>query len=258
MIAIAMLPAALTCGRRSAVLRAGAAAALALAPARGGRAADGGGGGALASATFSAGDARFLQPAFDEIVYLGVRSSEVGAVRLADGSELPALRVVYDPTRVRYRRVLGAFWRAIDPTRAAGEGQFGIVGPSVIWAASEAERADAVESLRRLDASGLFRGRRIATEVRLLPAPEASAARGGAADGALLPSWVPAPAAAQCWYRAQPQAYAKARVDTGRDAWFDRTYRPVKTTACDGGVCGFVTFPCSDENGCLAVMNGSW
>jgi hypothetical protein len=46
-------------------------------------------------------------------------------------------------------------------------------------------------------------------------------------------------------------------------------YKPYKTTDCKvvdesafggpkGSVCGFVIFPCSDENGCKEVLNGAW
>jgi hypothetical protein len=46
-------------------------------------------------------------------------------------------------------------------------------------------------------------------------------------------------------------------------------YKPYKTTDCKvvdetafggpkGSVCGFVIFPCSDDNGCKDVLNGTW
>lgn len=228
------------CSRRTALLRAGAAAGAALlAPTRSSHAE---GAASTASACFSAGDARFLQPAFDEIKYLGVQWSEVGSMRLAEGSSLPAIRVQYDPSRVGYKRIVGAFLRAVDPT---AEGQFGAAGPgSVIWASTEAERADAAGALARLGASGLYRGRPIATEVRLSPD--------------LSGLWAAGAEAEQGWYMRQPQAYAKARAQTGRERWFEQAFRPIKTTACDGRVCGYVLFPCTEDNGCLAVMNGSW
>ena len=55
----------------------------------------------FAIATFSAGDARFLQPVFDEIKYLGVKSTTVGVLS-SPGSERPleALRVAYDPKKL--------------------------------------------------------------------------------------------------------------------------------------------------------------
>jgi peptide methionine sulfoxide reductase MsrA len=232
------------CGRRAALAHAAAATASALlAPAH---AADNAP--AEASAFFTAGDARFLQPAFDDIRYLGVRSTLVGSLHAADGAELPALLVSYDPAKLTYKRLLGAFWRGHDPTRSAAQGQFGSAGPSVIWASSEAELKTAQESRRRLEASGLFRGRAIETEVRAID-------RGGALDSRL---WTAAADSEQEWYRRQPQAYDKLRAQSGRSGWFERTYRPIKTTACEDNVCGYVYFPCSDENGCSAVMQGKW
>lgn len=227
-------------GRRLALLHAGAAAGVALLVPLRSDASDGGG-----VATFTAGDPRFLQPAFDEIKYLGVQGSEVGTVDV-DGVLLPAIRVRFDTNKVRYKRIVGAFLRAIDPT--AEKSQFGVPGSSIIWVSNEEERAEAAGAVRRLDASRLFK-RPIATEVRLQVDTQAGVAALG---------WMAAPEADQSWYLKEPQAYAKARSQTGRAAWFEQAYRPIKTTACDGAVCGYVIFPCSDENGCLSVMNGSW
>ena len=71
-----------------------------------------------------------------------------------------------------------------------------------------------------------------------------------------MPRDRPGPPADQKWY--QTDAAAAARRKTGRDAWFSKAYDPVTTTACEGSVCGYVYFPCSAENGCLAVMNGDF
>mmetsp|Transcript_27376 Transcript_27376/g.80518 ORF Transcript_27376/g.80518 Transcript_27376/m.80518 type:complete len:200 (+) Transcript_27376:1-600(+) len=198
------------------------------------------------TATFSAGDPRFLQKAFDSIKYLGVTFTQVGNIAIGGESPMPAILVTYDSGRISYKRLLGTFWRNVDPTRTAQQGQFGGAGPTVIWASSEAEREVAAESKRRLEASGLFKRAPLVTEVRLLPDVERDSAwqAGGEID--------------QEWYSKDPKAFEKALASTGRRDFFDRTYRPVKTTACEGSVCGYVYFPCSDENGCLAVMNGSW
>ncbi len=229
--------------------RAAAAAAIATAPPSVARA-DGGGDGlaadGLAVAYFSGGDARFLQKAFDDIAYKGVVETTVGA--LADGTR--AVRVRYKPARLTYKRLLGSYWRAVDPTKTAEQGQFGDRGPefrTVVWPADAAERASALESMRRLDASGLFKragpwSPTIVTEVETL--------------GARGAGFEPGPPADQKWY--QTDAAAAARRKTGRDAWFSKAYDPVTTTACEGSVCGYVYFPCSAENGCLAVMNGDF
>ena len=94
----------------------------------------------LATAYFSAGDPRFMQPVFDEVKYKGVKKCEVGTL-----GDVPAVRVSYDPAKVSYKYVVGTFWRSCDPTSAE---QFG-EGPSsatVIWATEE-QVADTTESL---------------------------------------------------------------------------------------------------------------
>ncbi len=47
----------------------------------------------LAIAYFTSGDPRLLQPALDEVKYLGVVQTAVGSLRGADGDMFPALRV---------------------------------------------------------------------------------------------------------------------------------------------------------------------
>ena len=49
----------------------------------------------LATAYFSAGDPRFMQPVFDEVKYKGVKKCEVGTL-----GDVPAVRVSYDPAKV--------------------------------------------------------------------------------------------------------------------------------------------------------------
>ena len=205
--------------------------------------------GDLAVATFSAGDPRFLQPGFDEIRYLGLKSSEVGKL---DG--IPTLRVSYDPAKLTYKRLVGSFWRSCDPT--AKDSQFGMPGPTIIWTANDEERAIAEESKRRLQLATqytsstfgpMYKGRPIQTEIRGLP------------DAA----WEAAPDEDQAWYKSDPKAYEQARKKTGRTKWFEDAFKPVTVTACQrseegGSVCGFVYFPCSEENGCSAVTKGAF
>jgi hypothetical protein len=52
----------------------------------------------------------------------------------------------YSASKLPYKRLVGAFWRAHDPTRTASEGQFGVAGPSIIWAAGSAETDAATKS----------------------------------------------------------------------------------------------------------------
>jgi len=159
-------------------------------------------------------------------------------------------RVTYDPRKVTYQRVLGNFWRSCDPTR---DDQFGTRGPAIVWTSSASQQSLAEESRRRLQLSTeyrsptfgpMFKGRPIVAEIR-----------------ALAGEWVPAPEQ-QDFYLNDAKAYEAARKKTGRAKWFEEEYKPVTVTACqkekqdsgtEGTVCGFVYFPCNDENGCSAV-----
>ena len=55
---------------------------------------------------------------------------------------------------------------------------------------------------------------------------------------------------------------SKAHKKTGRTKFFEEEYKPVTVTACqnngEGAVCGFVYFPCNEENGCTAVTKGEY
>mmetsp|Transcript_143423 Transcript_143423/g.275457 ORF Transcript_143423/g.275457 Transcript_143423/m.275457 type:complete len:340 (-) Transcript_143423:197-1216(-) len=206
----------------------------------------------LAVAYFTAGDPRFLERGFDQIKYKGVKRSEVGSLVTAEGS-IPAIKVFYKSEKVSYKRVLGAFWRSIDPTDAAK--QFGVAGPSIVWTASDEEQAAAEASRSRLDASTryqsstfgpMFKGKPIKTEIRPLAG-----------------EWQVGKEADQGWYLKEDDAYQKALKKTGRGEWLEEAYKAVTVTACQTGqegggkVCGYVYFPCSEENGCTAVMNGN-
>ena len=206
----------------------------------------------LSTAVFSAGDARFLQPVFDEIKYRGVKRCEIGAIILPEET-IPSIRVTYNSKKLSYKGVVGAFWRACDPT--AGSGQFGVSCSTIVWVDGDEQRAIAEQSRERLNLATqftsntfgpMFKGRPIQTEIRTLAG-----------------YWDTGPDADQNWYLNEPKAYEQARKKSGRARFFEDEYKPVTVTACQkidekGGVCGFVYFPCSDENGCTAVMNGNW
>jgi hypothetical protein len=211
----------------------------------------------LSTAIFSGGDPRFLQPGFDEIKYLGVKKTEVGSITTSDGTTIPALKVLYKPEKLSYQRVVGAFWRVVDPTRTAEQGQFGAPGPTIIWVSDDAQRTAAEKSAALLQKSTqfssptfgpMFKGLPLRTEIRPL----------------LGSTWDSGPDSDQAWYLNEPKAFEAARKKSGRAKWFDDAFKPVTVTACQkedpksGNVCGFVYFPCSDENGCTAVLNGAF
>ena len=81
-----------------------------------------------------------------------------------------AVKVIYDPSRISYERLLEVFWRNIDPTDPYGQfadrgGQY----KTAVFYLNEWQRELAEESKRRLELSGIFDGP-IVTEI--LPAKE--------------------------------------------------------------------------------------
>ena len=180
--------------------------------------------GGVETAYFSGGDPRLLAPAFDAL--LGVFSAETGTMK--DGTK--ALSVSYDPTVASYGRLLGQYWRAIDPT--AAQGQFAEEGAqfrTVIYPTDKRERKTAEASLRKLEETGLFGfyagnklvGKRVATEVAILPL-------GGEREYGFVED------AEQNWAKKNAGAYKKALEESGRNAWFATTYQTSGMFAADG------------------------
>ena len=160
-------------------------------------------------AFFSGGDPRVLAPAFDAV--RGVFTAETG--KMTDGTL--CLRVTYDPTTVSYGRLLGQYWRAVDPTVPAAEGQFGDTGAAfrtAIWPTTKREAAIARTSRQRLDELGLFGERRVLTDVVALPFSGAQA-YGFVED------------AKQDWAKGNKDEFAKKLESSGRSAFFEATYQ---------------------------------
>lgn len=68
------------------------------------------------------------------------------------------VEVTFDPDVISYRELLGWFWRLHDPTTLNRQGaDEGTQYRSAIFYHSEAQEADARESLRLADASGTFK-----------------------------------------------------------------------------------------------------
>ncbi|WP_297418056.1 peptide-methionine (S)-S-oxide reductase MsrA [Thermococcus sp.] len=81
-----------------------------------------------------------------------------------------AVKVIYDPEKISYERLLEVFWKNIDPTDSGG--QFADRGEqyrTAIFYFNEEQKKLAEESRRRLELSGIFKGQ-IVTEI--LPASE--------------------------------------------------------------------------------------
>jgi methionine-S-sulfoxide reductase len=129
-----------------------------------------------------------------------------------------AVRVTFDPARISYAQLVERFWRSIDPTDAGG-----VIrdrGPSyttAIYVASNAQRQAAEASKARLEASGLLKGRRVATPV--LPAQ---------------PFW-PAEDYHQDYWRTNKLRYAAYARGCGREAALARVWGRAADPALSAG-----------------------
>lgn len=189
-------------------------------------------------AVFSAGDPRFLVPVFQELSYKGVRSVEKGYA-----GDVLAIRVTYDDSKCSYKELLGTFWRNVDPTQKdqqfpLGDGDRGPRFQSVVWVNTDEERRIATKSMEILKASGIYSSGEFATRIADSVGFEPTTAAEDAKD--------------------RQEDLAKLSKKSGRTKFFVDTYKPRTTTACADGVCGYVYFPCTAENGCQLVVSGTW
>jgi peptide-methionine (S)-S-oxide reductase len=176
---------------------------------------------ATATAIFAAGCFWCVEKDFEELP--GVISAESGytagrtpnptyqAVSAGMTEHTEAVRIVYDPARVSYAKLLDHFWRNVDPT--VRNRQFCDIGSqyrSGIYWQNEAERQAAEASRDKLLASG--RVRQIHTEII-----------------AATTFW-PAEEYHQDYYKKNPLRYKIYRSGCGRDArlaelWGERPAR---------------------------------
>jgi methionine-S-sulfoxide reductase len=76
------------------------------------------------------------------------------------------VKVLYDPHRISYRRLLEAFFRMHDPTQLNRQGpDVGEQYRSGIWYVTEEQRHQALEYIRELERSGRYGTRPIVTQV---------------------------------------------------------------------------------------------
>ena len=138
----------------------------------------------VATAEFAGGCFWSMEHPFDQldgvisvtVGYAGghVRDPSYEEVSAGRTGHLESVRVVYDPARVGYEKLLDAFWHNIDPVTP--DGQFCDFGPqyhTAIFYGDSTQRRLAEESKRRLEASGRFK-QPIVTEI--VPAGEFYAA----------------------------------------------------------------------------------
>ena len=222
------------------------------------------------SAVFSGGAACYLQPFFDEIRYKGVTRTEVG--RIDDAANTRALRVFYNPDKCSYKSLLGVYWRHVDPTRPTqfplDASEEGDAFRTVIWVSNDEERKAAEQSRKVMEAAEVYgKNKKFLTEI-LDEKP-----------------FTPIPEDGQDIYKENAKAYQKAIKKSGRAKFFEKTYEPITTTACEEKTCGYVYFPfvaasvlafgrcdgvmgapstrehprrCSAENGCMGIVSGRW
>lgn len=124
-------------------------------------------GGPVETATFAAGCFWKIEHAMrgvDGVVsttagYTGGTTPEVSHATVSTGAtgHAEAVRVVYDPRRVSYEKLLDVFWASHDPTRfAVDDGEPPPPGRSIIFFHSLAQRRSAESSLHSLDLSRRF------------------------------------------------------------------------------------------------------
>jgi peptide methionine sulfoxide reductase msrA/msrB len=76
------------------------------------------------------------------------------------------VKVVYDPRRISYRRLLDAFFKMHDPTELNRQGpDVGSQYRSGIWYTSDQQRRTALQCIAELESQGRFGGRKIVTQV---------------------------------------------------------------------------------------------
>ncbi len=81
------------------------------------------------------------------------------------GTHAEGLEVIYDPERISYRQLLEVFFQIHDPTTPNRQGNdIGMSYRSAIYYADEDQKAVAEETIKDVDASGLWPGK-VVTEV---------------------------------------------------------------------------------------------
>src|ERR1700748_1147129 len=103
----------------------------------------------------------------------GVLSTRVGytggdvpnATYRNHGTHAEGIEVLFNPAVLSYRRLLEFFFQIHDPTTANRQGNDrGMSYRSAIYYASEAQRLEAIDTIRDVEASGLWPGR-VVTQV---------------------------------------------------------------------------------------------
>jgi len=162
-------------------------------------------------ATFSGGCFWCMQPPFDALE--GVISTTVG---YSGGTEknptyhevcygmtghLESVRIVFDPERISYEKLLDTFWLNVDPTDDGGQfvDRGGHYKTAIFYHDDEQKRI-AEESIKKLEESGRYKAP-IVTEVR--PVME----------------FYPAEDYHQNYYQKNPIGYSTYKIGSGRERY---------------------------------------
>lgn len=142
--------------------------------------------------------------------YIGGRLANPTYKQVTSGStgHTEAVRIVFDPRRISYDRLLYVFWRTIDPvTKDAQFCDYGTQYRTGIFATSEAQLQKALASRSDLEKSGRLK-RPVVTEI-LRAGP-----------------FYPAEEYHQDFYKKEPLRYNLYRFNCGRDARLDALWGP--------------------------------
>ncbi|MFI5165664.1 MAG: bifunctional methionine sulfoxide reductase B/A protein [Thermoanaerobaculales bacterium] len=83
-----------------------------------------------------------------------------------DTGHAETVKVIYDPTKITYRRLLEAFFKMHDPTQLNRQGpDFGDQYRSGIWYVNDEQKREADAYIAELSAQGRYDGRKIVTQV---------------------------------------------------------------------------------------------
>ena len=127
-------------------------------------------------------------------------------------SHLEAVQVFFDPAKVSYKDLVEYFWHHINPTDPGG--QFVDRGPqyrSAIFYHGEEQHQIIEESKKRLEASGVFKGMPIVTEIRPYEA------------------FYPAEEYHQQYSKKNPLRYQYYRFGSGRDQFLKQVWGEAHT-----------------------------
>jgi peptide methionine sulfoxide reductase msrA/msrB len=138
--------------------------------------------------------------------YAGGTEPEPSYEQVAGGrtGHREAVQIRFDPSQVDYSRILGAFWKHIDPTDAGGSfADRGFQYTSAIFYHSDEQRIEAERSRAKLDDSGRFSGP-VVTEI--LP----------------FTTFYPAEGYHQDFSKKNPARYNSYRLHSGRERFKER------------------------------------